>query len=190
MLFASSLVVYGAFAYDSLTVGESVPVAPGIHAAKDADGLEPQFAKAHSAFFKTYCVACHGKTEPEAELDVTAYDSVTAPVKDARHLDLLIERLKAEEMPPRKAKSRPTAEERREVVAWFQRIGMGNAPAGDPGIVFARRLSDAEYNYTIRDLTGVDIGPRAIPRRSCQHRRVRQFGRNAGDVACPCSTNI
>ena len=31
--------------------------------------------------------------------------------------------------------------------------------AGDPGPVLARRLSNAEYNYTIRDLTGVDIRP-------------------------------
>src|SRR5205085_8841579 len=31
--------------------------------------------------------------------------------------------------------------------------------AGDPGLVLARRLSNAEYNYTIRDLTGVDLRP-------------------------------
>src|SRR5262249_35487402 len=31
--------------------------------------------------------------------------------------------------------------------------------AGDPGIVLARRLSNAEFDYTIRDLTGVDIRP-------------------------------
>src|SRR5262249_55510990 len=31
--------------------------------------------------------------------------------------------------------------------------------AGDPGPVLARRLSNSEYNYTIRDLTGVDIRP-------------------------------
>src|SRR5213076_3122643 len=31
--------------------------------------------------------------------------------------------------------------------------------AGDPGIVLARRLSNAEYDYTIRDLTGVDLQP-------------------------------
>ena len=31
--------------------------------------------------------------------------------------------------------------------------------AGDPGVVLARRLSNAEYDYTIRDLTGVDIRP-------------------------------
>src|SRR5207302_2821372 len=31
--------------------------------------------------------------------------------------------------------------------------------AGDPGPVLARRLSNAELDYTVRDLTGVDIRP-------------------------------
>src|SRR5688572_32655399 len=31
--------------------------------------------------------------------------------------------------------------------------------AGDPGPVLARRLSNAEYDYSVRDLTGVDIRP-------------------------------
>ncbi len=31
--------------------------------------------------------------------------------------------------------------------------------AGDPGLVLARRLSNAEYNYTVRDLTGQDMQP-------------------------------
>src|SRR5205085_4743647 len=31
--------------------------------------------------------------------------------------------------------------------------------AGDPGVVLARRLSNAEFDYTVRDLTGVDIRP-------------------------------
>ena len=45
--------------------------------------------------------------------------------------------------------------------------------AGDPGIVLARRLSNAEYDYTIRDLTGVDIQPdQRIPRRSGQRSRA------------------
>ena len=31
--------------------------------------------------------------------------------------------------------------------------------AGDPGLVLVRRLSNAEYNNSIRDLTGVDLKP-------------------------------
>ena len=54
-----------------------------------------------------------------------------------------------------------TADERRGLVAWIKEAQAFEAErnAGDPGPVLARRLSNAEYDYTIRDLTGVDIRP-------------------------------
>ena len=47
------------------------------------------------------------------------------------------------------------------MIDWIQAVRMNEARknAGDPGPVLARRLSNAEYNYTIRDLTGVDMRP-------------------------------
>ena len=47
------------------------------------------------------------------------------------------------------------------MIAWINALLRNEAQknAGDPGIVLARRLSNSEYNYTIRDLTGVDIRP-------------------------------
>ena len=64
-------------------------------------------------------------------------------------------------MPPEKAKRQPTAEAREAVIAWIGAVRKREAKrnAGDPGPVPARRLSNAEYDYTIRDLTGVDIRP-------------------------------
>src|SRR5207237_1608315 len=64
------------------------------------------------------------------------------------------------EMQPKQVKQ-PHAEARREVIDWVQAVRASEAQknAGDPGTVLARRLSNAEYNYTIRDLTGVDIRP-------------------------------
>ncbi len=46
-------------------------------------------------------------------------------------------------------------------MGWFQSMiaYQTKKNAGDPGIVLARRLSNMEYDYTIRDLTGVDIRP-------------------------------
>src|SRR5205085_3801886 len=63
--------------------------------------------------------------------------------------------------PPERAKEHPPAERRREVVAWIRAVRASEAKrtAGDPGPVPARRLSNAEYDYTVRDLTGVDIRP-------------------------------
>ncbi len=47
------------------------------------------------------------------------------------------------------------------MLAWIHAVRAQEArrSAGDPGTVLARRLSNAEYDYTIRDLTGVDIRP-------------------------------
>src|SRR5205807_5625667 len=51
--------------------------------------------------------------------------------------------------------------ERRAVIEWIKALRDHEArrSAGDPGVVLARRLSNAEFDYTIRDLTGVDIRP-------------------------------
>jgi hypothetical protein len=64
-------------------------------------------------------------------------------------------------MPPEKAKRHPSPELRLSIVGWIQdaRRYEGEKNAGDPGPVPARRLSNAEYDYTIRDLTGMDIRP-------------------------------
>src|SRR6185312_15505505 len=64
------------------------------------------------------------------------------------------------EMPPKQVKQ-PLAEARQKVIDWVQSMRASEARknAGDPGLVLARRLSNSEYNYTIRDLTGVDIRP-------------------------------
>jgi hypothetical protein len=72
----------------------------------------------------------------------------------------MLERLEAEEMPPAGAR-RPTPQERRMAVDWFHAVREQEIRrnAGDPGVVLARRLSNAEYDYTIRDLTGVDLRP-------------------------------
>src|SRR5437667_1634494 len=55
----------------------------------------------------------------------------------------------------------PSEATRQQVVDWIQGAWANEARKrdGDPGVVLARRLSNAEYNYTIRDLTGVDIRP-------------------------------
>ena len=50
---------------------------------------------------------------------------------------------------------------RAQVIGWIDRLRAREAErnAGDPGPVLPRRLSNAEYDYTIRDLLGVDLRP-------------------------------
>jgi hypothetical protein len=124
--------------------------------------LDTQFGTTIKPFLQTYCVTCHGGDKPEAGLDLNSYSSLAAVVNDGRRWNLVLSRIKTAEMPPPKdADLFPSAEERRQAVEWFQAVRDYETlkNAGDPGIVLARRLNNAEYNYSVRDLTGVDIQP-------------------------------
>jgi hypothetical protein len=145
----------------TLLTGWAALSGPAFAADATLSQFDRRFSSTVKPFLQTYCVSCHGGDKPEADMDLSAMSSVTDVVKDGRRLGLLIDRLDAEEMPPKKAKLHPSAEARRQVVACLQEVHDYEARhnAGDPGIVLARRLSNAEYNYTIRDLTGVDIQP-------------------------------
>ena len=81
-------------------------------------------------------------------------------VDDHPHWALILGRLKAGEMPP-EAVPQPPAETRQKVIDWIEAVRMEEARrnAGDPGPVVLRRLNNAEYNYTVSDLTGVELNP-------------------------------
>jgi hypothetical protein len=126
-----------------------------------APDLDSGFSDAVRPFLAAYCTSCHGGTEPEGEFDLTAYDNAAAVIRDHERWALVLEKISSLEMPPEGAEKHPTADERERVIVWIKTLERSEAlkNAGDPGIVVARRLSNSEYNYTIRDLTGVDIRP-------------------------------
>jgi hypothetical protein len=94
-------------------------------------------------------------------LDLSRDFSVAAIARNPRLWDQVRARLKDQEMPPEDASRQPGSDERAAAIAWLGDLGDREAQrnAGDPGIVLARRLSNAEFDYTIRDLAGVDIRP-------------------------------
>ncbi len=114
-----------------------------------------------AAFLQTYCTSCHGREKPKAGLDLSGTVSAEAVARDLRRWEAVLEQLEMGTMPPRKAKLQPPDESRREMVVWLRQIRQQEAKrnAGDPGPVPPRRLSNAEYDHTIRDLTGIDIRP-------------------------------
>jgi Protein of unknown function (DUF1592)/Protein of unknown function (DUF1588)/Protein of unknown function (DUF1587)/Protein of unknown function (DUF1585)/Protein of unknown function (DUF1595)/Planctomycete cytochrome C len=123
--------------------------------------LERRFSTQVHPFLERYCFGCHGAKKPAAELDLSRDSTVTAIAKNAPHWNLVLQRLQAQEMPPEDAPRHPKPDERAAVIAWLRDLRDHEAQknAGDPGTVLARRLSNAEFDYTIRDLTGVDIRP-------------------------------
>ncbi len=138
-----------------------VLAATAISAANPANtALNRQFTQVVRPFVTQYCVACHSGKTPAAGFDLSAYTSVDVIARDDPRWALVIDKLTSKQMPPAPLPS-PSDEARQKVVAWIQAMRAEEARkhAGDPGVVLARRLSNAEYNYSIRDLTGVDIQP-------------------------------
>lgn len=149
----------GALAWFDFAPVQKAP--PAVAADRMPQLLEAKFHASVQPFLQSYCVECHGGAKPKAELDLSTYTTVESVAKDPRRWSLVMERLKAAEMPPDDADKQPTAAERKSIVGWLWTMNAREAQrhADDPGVVLARRLSNAEYDHTIRDLTGVDLHP-------------------------------
>ncbi len=136
-------------------------LALGLSAAElSSSQLEKGFNQTVKPFITTYCVGCHSGNAPAASFDIKAYTSTAAVAKDFAHLSRISARVGAKEMPPKPVPA-PPDEKRQQFVDWINAFRRAEARknAGDPGVVLARRLSNSEYNYTIRDLTGQDLKP-------------------------------
>lgn len=123
--------------------------------------LRTQFSGSVQPFLEIYCVSCHNHEKHKGDLDLVNFNSVESVLGDFRKWDLVLEKIRSDEMPPEEAKKQPTAPERQTLTTWgaATRKYAVQRNAGDPGTVLARRLNNAEYDYSIRDLTGVDIRP-------------------------------
>ena len=152
-----------AFASLALPVGVRADGPSAAAPPAPANPLDAAFGRTVQPFVQTYCASCHGSEKPKGDLDLSPYTSVAAVTGDPKRWELVLERLKAGDMPPAKAKHQPSADERRAVVDWIEGVREREAArtAGDPGPVLSRRLSNAEYDYSVRELTGQDIRPTA-----------------------------
>jgi hypothetical protein len=143
-----------------ITVLCGIVIAPLRAAEPSNSDLERQFAQTVKPFLTTYCIACHSGSTPAAQFDLAPYSTMAAVVRDYGHWNTVLDKLSARQMPPKGTKQ-PADDARQAVIGWIEgmRAAEARKNAGDPGVVLAHRLSNAEYNYTIRDLTGVDLQP-------------------------------
>jgi len=125
-----------------------------------APGLDRQFQQTVRPFVEKYCVGCHSGPTPAAQFDLKSYTTLELVIRDYPRWALVLEKLTAQQMPPKPVPP-PPAEARHQVIDWIQAVRAEELSknAGDPGLVLPRRLSNAEYNNTIRDLTGQDMQP-------------------------------
>ncbi len=118
--------------------------------------VSEQFQSDVRPLINRHCVVCHSSEKVAGELDLEQF----ATVGDAKKTPLIWENMAAQivdgEMPP-KDKPPLTQSEKTILLRWIKRFLDEAAleTAGDPGSVALRRLSNAEYTYSIGDLTGI-----------------------------------
>ncbi len=104
----------------------------------------------------SHCQKCHAGDRIEAEIDLGAIGTWADVRKHPETWQKVSLMLESGQMPPKDEKQ-PSAAEKEKLEKWVRGyLTMeARARAGDPGKVVLRRLSNAEYTFTLRDLTGV-----------------------------------
>jgi len=123
-----------------------------------ASGAEPAWQPVRPVMEK-YCFECHGgkKTKGGVNLKELADDPKVAGKFEL--WEKVQEAMEAGDMPPEDDPQLNDGD--KELVAkWLGHSleSAAHANAGDPGPVTVRRLTNAEYDRTVRNLTGVDFG--------------------------------
>jgi hypothetical protein len=136
--------------------GQEVSGEPAERAA-----LIQRFEQHTQPFLKTYCLPCHNPERAEGKLDLSEATSVDQIVEHDAIWQIVLQRVQSGEMPPDDAEHPPSEAARGQFVEWLNQFRRHEADrnAGDPGSVLARRLSNAEFDNSIRDLTGHDLRP-------------------------------
>jgi len=126
-------------------------------AAQDQNRLAADYAKDVRPLLTQYCHKCHSDKRTEADVNLAQFASLADAQKATRVWLKVSEMLETVQMPPKSAKQ-PSEDERAKLRTWVRGFlkSEAKAHAGDPGRVVLRRLSNAEYTYSIRDLTGID----------------------------------
>ena len=103
-----------------------------------------------------YCIDCHNPDKAKGDLDLEPFKSVADLRRHTRVWEKVVDQIAEGEMPP-KEKPQPSGEQKTRLMTWVRSTleHFGREREGDPGPVVLRRLSNAEYTHTIRDLTGV-----------------------------------
>jgi hypothetical protein len=107
---------------------------------------------------RAYCLECHGASDPEAGVNLEAMANALEFGRRFKDWEKVVRVLRDGKMPPR-GEPQPSGPQRaaglRDVEAGIRRFVEEHQ--GDPGPVAIRRLTSAEYVYTVRDLTGLDL---------------------------------
>ena len=126
---------------------------------KPAATAGSEFQQKLRPLLKDHCFKCHNPEKHKGGIDLTQFDSEGAVLKKYKLWQRVIEAVRTQEMPPDDDRFTPMHGE--VVVGGVKKIlallDSGHPSLIDPGPSLVRRLSRAEYNNAVRDLTGLEL---------------------------------
>src|SRR3989441_469466 len=128
-----------------------------MNGAASLSDIEKEFSGDTRPMLKEYCLGCHSTEKHKGDLDLERFTSMGEVMKHPKVWQAVVEQISLGEMPP-KEKPQPAEAQRVQLLGWANALldDVALARSGDPGPVVLRRLSNAEYSYTVRDLTGIE----------------------------------
>ncbi len=124
--------------------------------AGDTDA-ERTFRERVHPILERHCFECHGDRLSEAEINFESITSARELRSRTSEWLKLVDIVESHQMPPKE--SVPLSDvDRSALLNWSRDFlkRLAAESAGDPGPVVLRRLNNAEYTYTLQDLTGIE----------------------------------
>ena len=124
------------------------------------DELQQTYTANVFPLLSEFCLECHSTELQEGELDLERFSSFDDVRRDPATWIKVEEFLGNGEMPP-EDNAQLSDVQHHQLRGWIDRYldAEARANAGDPGPVVLRRLNNAEYTWTVRELTGIDLNP-------------------------------
>ncbi len=119
-----------------------------------AKGYESRVAP----FFKTQCLRCHGTDKQKGGITLHDLDGDFFTEQGVERWALILEMLESGEMPPQD-QPQPAATERNQIVEWIdgELRALSTKSGQSANVPTARRLTNFEYQNTMRDLLGFEL---------------------------------
>jgi hypothetical protein len=113
------------------------------------------FKKTVKPFFQAHCIKCHGAGKSKASITLHDIDGDVVTGKDQSRWEQVLDVLKSGEMPPEDASVQPSQTDLDHVAEWID-AGLRKSllASGSSLTPTTRRLTNFEYENTIRDLIG------------------------------------
>lgn len=121
--------------------------------AKDGSDADPGVQE----YLQTHCVDCHSSEDPKSELDLTQLPGEPTSLEEAERWERVLIMLQRGQMPPDEVPRPQQAVTDRVVSQIEETLGQWIVHSDRPPAAAARRLTNFEYQNTMRDLLGFEL---------------------------------